>query len=89
MQPLLCDVSVANIDGVWKSNVLRHLLQIDVRAAQLARLVKLWAKWQGINDPTSGTFNSYALMLMVMMYTYCTAPIRAVPAPHAGLKPPQ
>lgn len=63
--PVLCDVSVANVDGVWKSRVLGDLLKMDVRAGRLARLVKLWAKWQGINDPTAGTFNSYSLLLMV------------------------
>lgn len=65
LPPLLCDVSIANTDGVWKSRMLGTLLSIDPRALELARLVKLWSKWQGINDPTRRTFNSYGLLLMV------------------------
>ena len=33
------------------------------------RLVKLWARAEGINDSSRGTFNSYALTLMVSKFT--------------------
>ena len=35
----------------------------------MVRLVKLWARAEGINDPRRGTFNSYALTLMVSKFT--------------------
>ena len=49
----------------FKSQVLRHLVTIDKRFEVLVRLVKLWAKVQGLNSPQDGTFNSFCLNLMV------------------------
>jgi hypothetical protein len=58
-----CDVCVAN-DGVFKSGVLGLLAEMQPRFQSLVRLVKAWAKGNGINDPSSGTLNSFALALM-------------------------
>ena len=45
--------------------MLRYLADIDPRFSSLVRLVKLWAGAHGMNDAASGTFNSFALTLMV------------------------
>ena len=60
-----CDVSVASGGARFKSTVLRYLADIDDRFGSLVRLVKLWAGAHGMNDATAGTFNSFALTLMV------------------------
>lgn len=39
--------------------------QYDWRFGALLRLVKLWARHYGINDSANGTFNSFALTLLV------------------------
>ena len=62
-----CDVSIASTGARFKSTVLRHLCGIDWRFAALVRLVKLWASTCGMNDATAGTFNSFALTLMVWL----------------------
>ncbi len=41
------------------------LVQYDWRFGALVRLVKLWARTACINDSSMGTFNSFALTLMV------------------------
>lgn len=64
-----CDVSVASGGARFKSTVLRYLADIDVRFGALVRLVKLWAGAHGMNDATAGTFNSFALTLMVSHWT--------------------
>lgn len=60
-----CDISVASGAARFKSTVLRYLADIDPRFSSLVRLVKLWAGAHGMNDAASGTFNSFALTLMV------------------------
>lgn len=60
-----CDMSIASTGARFKSTVLRYLCGIDWRFAALVRLVKLWAGTCGMNDATAGTFNSFALTLMV------------------------
>ncbi|KAA6429640.1 MAG: alpha beta hydrolase [Trebouxia sp. A1-2] len=61
-----CDVTVGNTNAVIHSTVLSYLTNIDSRFSPLVRLVKLWARAQGINDSSRGTFSSYALTLMVV-----------------------
>ena len=64
-----CDITVGNSNAVFNSTVMGHLASIDSRFAPLVRLVKLWARAEGINDSSRGTFNSYALTLMVSKST--------------------
>jgi DNA polymerase sigma len=40
-------------------------VQIDERLPAMVRLVKAWAGARGLNDASNGTFNSYALTLLV------------------------
>ncbi len=62
-----CDISIGSSNAVFKSTVLGYLTSIDSRFSPLVRLVKLWAKAKGLNDPSRGTFNSYTLTLVVSM----------------------
>ncbi len=41
------------------------MVAIDARFPALLRLVKAWAKAQGINNAHEKTFNSYALSMLV------------------------
>ena len=70
---LECDVSVASCGARFKSTVLRYLADIDSRFGSLVRIVKLWAGAHGMNDATAGTFNSFALTLMVRCSTVTSA----------------
>ncbi len=67
-----CDVTIGNTDAVINSTVLSYLANIDSRFSPLVRLVKHWARAEGINDSSRGTFSSYALTLMVGMWTSLT-----------------
>ena len=55
----------------FKSTVLLHLSNIDARFPALLRLVKLWAKAFHMNDASNGTFNTFALTLMVRQFSLC------------------
>jgi hypothetical protein len=59
---------------MFKSAALGLLAQVDARFGALVRLVKGWAKRQGVNDPSQGTLNSYCLTLMVIFHLQCRAP---------------
>ena len=65
-----CDISVASGAARFKSTVLRYLADIDSRFSSLVRLVKLWAGAHGMNDAAAGTFNSFALTLMVCIIPF-------------------
>lgn len=58
-------MAVGSRGARFKSTVLRHLSQIDSRFPELTRLVKLWAQAYHMNDASNGTFNTFALTLMV------------------------
>ena len=45
--------------------MLGALNRAEGRFGHLLRLVKAWAKARNFNDPVDGTFNTYALSLMV------------------------
>ncbi len=62
-----CDFTIGNTNAVINSTVLSHLANIDSRFSPSVRLVKHWARAEGINDSSRGTFSSYALTLMVGM----------------------
>ena len=62
---LPCDVGVGSSGARFKSRVLGMLDRLDRRYGQLVRLVKAWAKAHGLNSPADGTFNTFALCLMV------------------------
>lgn len=41
------------------------MAQIDPRFPFLVRVVKEWAGARGVNNASNGTFNSYAIVLLV------------------------
>mmetsp|Transcript_3435 Transcript_3435/g.21505 ORF Transcript_3435/g.21505 Transcript_3435/m.21505 type:complete len:663 (+) Transcript_3435:3-1991(+) len=71
---LHCDVTVTTGGSAYKSKAIGLLLDYDKRAVGLVKLVKLWAKSEGINDPSNGTFNSFSLVLLVIVYLQCQRP---------------
>eukprot|EP00873_Tetraselmis_striata_P003637 jgi/Tetstr1/423901/TSEL_014524.t1 len=74
-----CDLCVGNGGAAFKSEVLGYLATVDPRFVQLTVLVKKWAKAHGINNPSCGTFNSFALTLMVTFYLQTIKPAALPP----------
>ncbi|TYG51859.1 hypothetical protein ES288_D10G294900v1 [Gossypium darwinii] len=75
-QNISCDISIDNIQGEIKSKFLFWLNEIDGRFRDMVLLVKEWAKANGINNPKTGTFNSYSLSLLVIFhFQTCVPPI--------------
>ena len=60
-----CDMAVGSGGARFKSTVLRHLSMVDQRFPDIMRIIKLWAKSYSLNDASQGTFNTFALTLMV------------------------
>lgn len=67
-QNISCDVSIDNHIGYMKSRILFLINEIDERFRDMILLIKEWAKLQNINDPKSGTLNSYSLCLLVIFH---------------------
>ncbi|XP_075670576.1 protein HESO1 isoform X3 [Castanea sativa] len=67
-QSISCDVSIDNLQGQMKSKLLFRISEIDERFHDMVLLVKEWAKAHDINNPKSGTFNSYSLSLLVIFH---------------------
>ncbi|MBA0813821.1 hypothetical protein Gohar_027643, partial [Gossypium harknessii] len=75
-QSISCDISIDNLQGEIKSKFLLWLNEIDGRFRDMVLLVKEWAKANGINNPKTGTFNSYSLSLLVIFhFQTCVPPI--------------
>ncbi|KAK1298527.1 hypothetical protein QJS10_CPB14g01638 [Acorus calamus] len=71
-----CDISVDNHVGRMKSKILLWISNIDERFRDMILLIKEWAKTHNINDPKSGSFNSYSLCLLVIFhFQMCTPAI--------------
>ncbi|PSC67618.1 poly(A) RNA polymerase GLD2 [Micractinium conductrix] len=68
------DVGIGGSHALFKSAVLGLLGQFEWRFGALVRLVKLWARQQGVNDSANGTFNSFALTLMVVFHLQTRSP---------------
>ncbi|EEF38140.1 zinc finger protein, putative [Ricinus communis] len=73
-QNISCDVSIDNLQGQIKSNFLFWLNQIDGRFRDMVLLVKEWAKAHNINNPKTGTLNSYSLSLLVIFHFQTCVP---------------
>lgn len=63
-----CDVSIDNHIGWMKSRILLLMSEIDERFRDMVLLTKEWAKAHDINNPKSGTLNSYSLCLLVIFH---------------------
>ena len=60
-----CDVSIGSSNAIFKAKTFKALAAREPRFAAMLRLVKAWAGVFGLNDAAEGTFNSFALGLMV------------------------
>ena len=60
-----CDVSIGSSNAIFKAKTFKALAAREPRFAGMLRLVKAWAGVFGLNDAAEGTFNSFALGLMV------------------------
>jgi hypothetical protein len=49
--------------------VVKALAAMDARFGDMVRLIKAWAGARGLNSAMNGTFNSFALSLMVMPHS--------------------
>uniref|UniRef100_A0A0D9V7R0 Poly(A) RNA polymerase mitochondrial-like central palm domain-containing protein n=1 Tax=Leersia perrieri TaxID=77586 RepID=A0A0D9V7R0_9ORYZ len=63
-----CDISVNNYSGRIKSKIFYWISTLDARFGDMVLLIKEWAKAQNINDPKTGTLNSYSLCLLVLYH---------------------
>ncbi|KAL3521132.1 hypothetical protein ACH5RR_019281 [Cinchona calisaya] len=69
-----CDISINNLSGQMKSKLLFWINEIDGRFRDMVLLVKEWAKTHNINDPKSGTLNSYSISLLVLFHFQTCVP---------------
>ena len=69
-----CDVAVDSMAAQFKSAVLGLVAGMDWRAGALIRLVKVWAREHELNNSASGTFNSFALSLLVVFHLQRRSP---------------
>ncbi|KAL1327286.1 hypothetical protein AAHE18_13G290700 [Arachis hypogaea] len=69
-----CDISINNLQGQMKSKILLWINKIDGRFHDMVLLVKEWAKAHKINNPKTGTFNSYSLSLLVIFHFQTCVP---------------
>ena len=61
-----CDISIGSSNAIFKAKAFKALAGRERRFADMLRLVKAWAGVHGLNDAAEGTFNSFALGLMVI-----------------------
>ena len=66
-----CDVSIGSSNAIFKAKVFRALAQRERRFGDMLRLIKAWAGVRGLNSAVDGTFNSFALGLMVRPVNFC------------------
>lgn len=73
-QNISCDISINNLSGHMKSKFLLWISLIDRRFRDMVLLVKEWAKANDINNPKTGTLNSYSLSLLVIFHFQTCVP---------------
>ncbi|KAH9324990.1 hypothetical protein KI387_005168, partial [Taxus chinensis] len=69
-----CDISINNGSGFLKSKFLCWISEIDSRCRELIFMIKYWAKAHNINDPKTGTLNSFSLSLLVIFHLQTQSP---------------
>ncbi|ORY01309.1 hypothetical protein K493DRAFT_405593 [Basidiobolus meristosporus CBS 931.73] len=65
---LSCDIGFNNIIGVYNALLLKTYSQINPELRRLVTVVKHWAKSRRINEPFTGTLNSYGFVLMSIFF---------------------
>ncbi|KAK3231619.1 hypothetical protein Dsin_003500 [Dipteronia sinensis] len=73
-QNISCDISMDNMVGLMKSRLLLWINAIDERFRDMVLLVKEWAKAHDVNNPKTGSFNSYSLSLLVIFHFQTCVP---------------
>ncbi|KAK1572014.1 hypothetical protein Q3G72_026219 [Acer saccharum] len=73
-QNISCDISMDNMSGLMKSRMLFWINGIDERFRNMVLLVKEWAKAHDVNNPKTGSFNSYSLSLLVIFHFQTCVP---------------
>ncbi len=68
------DVSIDSIGAQFKSVAIGIVASMDWRVGALVRLIKLWARHHNLNDSSTGTFNSFALTLLVIFHCQTRSP---------------
>ena len=58
-------MSIGSSNAIFKAKAFKALASRERRFRDMLRLVKAWAGAHGLNDAADGTFNSFALGLMV------------------------
>lgn len=58
-------MSIGSANAIFKAQAFKALAARERRFGDMLRLVKAWAGAHGLNDAAEGTFNSFALGLMV------------------------
>ncbi|CAK0787781.1 hypothetical protein CVIRNUC_011003 [Coccomyxa viridis] len=69
-----CDVSIGSSNAIFKAKTFKALAAREPRFAGMLRLVKAWAGVFGLNDAAEGTFNSFALGLMLIFHLQTCEP---------------
>ncbi|CAJ0573315.1 unnamed protein product, partial [Mesorhabditis spiculigera] len=65
------DVNVNNLAGIYNSYLVHYYSRVDMRFPELCLMVKHWAINNDICDASSGTFNSYSLLLLMIHFLQC------------------
>lgn len=70
---LECDISVNNLLGITNSELLRAYCDAFPTLRSMIKIIKLWAKRLGLNDPSGSggggtTFSSYCLSIMTVAF---------------------
>ncbi|KAH7624728.1 putative Protein HESO1 [Nannochloris sp. 'desiccata'] len=68
------DVAIDSIGAQFKSVAVGIIASMDWRVGALVRLIKLWARHHDLNDSSTGTFNSFALTLLVIFHCQTRSP---------------
>jgi hypothetical protein len=68
------DVAIDSIGAQFKSVAMGIVASMDWRVGALVRLIKLWARHHNLNDSSTGTFNSFALTLLVIFHCQTRSP---------------
>lgn len=63
---ILCDVNFTNGNGLYNSNFICFVINLDNRIRELMFLLKCWSKTHGINEKCS--MSSYCLIMMIIFY---------------------
>lgn len=66
----------------WVIVDLLNMISVDWRVRPLVLVVKLWAKYQDINNAKNMTISSYSLALMVIHFLQCGVTPSVLPCLH-------